>query len=65
MFMYTKKSYTVYVHDCMYMYMLGAKHGFAQSVDCSAQSVDCTIHSAQSTDLRAIHDLARAYSGSA
>ena len=28
----------VHVHKCMYM--LGAKHGFAQSVDCPVQSVD-------------------------
>ena len=28
-------------------------------------SVDCAIHSAQSTDLRAIHELACAYCGSA
>ena len=30
----------------------------------SAQSADCAIHSAQSTDLRTIHELARAYCGS-
>ena len=28
----------VHVHKCMYM--LDAKHGFAQSVDCPVQSVD-------------------------
>ena len=29
----------LHVHTCT-VYMLGAKHGFAQSVDCLVQSVD-------------------------
>ena len=33
MYMYT------YLYSCT-VYMLGTKHGFAQSVDCPAQSVD-------------------------
>ena len=30
----------VYIHNVMYMYMLGAEHGFVRSVDCPARSVD-------------------------
>ena len=30
----------LHMYMCVYIYMLDAKHGFAQSVDCPAQSVD-------------------------
>ena len=30
----------VYIHNVMYMYMLGAEHGFVRSMDCPARSVD-------------------------
>ena len=53
---------------CTICGLLCAKRGSALCATIhglSAQSVDCAIHCAQSTDLQAIHDLARAYCGSA